>query len=39
MNQDVIDLRRHASCNYMVDDKRRAEMTERISHSGGLTAT
>lgn len=36
---DIIDLVSHASCNHMEDDKRGAEVIERISHSGGLTAT
>jgi hypothetical protein len=36
---DVIDLRSHASCDQVEDDKRGAEIIERISHSGGLTAT
>lgn len=36
---DVIDLRSHASCDQVEDDKRGVELIERISHSGGLTAT
>lgn len=39
MDQDVIELRSHASCDHVEDGKRGAEMIERISHSGGLTAT
>ena len=36
---DVIDLRSHASFDQVEDDKRGAEIIERISHSVGLTAT
>jgi hypothetical protein len=36
---NVIDLRSRASCDQVEDDKRGAQIIERISHNGGLTAT
>jgi hypothetical protein len=36
---NVTDLRSHASCDQVEDDKRGTEIIERISYNGGLTAT